>query len=79
MNQTMTVAEVAVMLNVTSKYVVKLVRDGKLPACADANGTHTVARQDAEAYRLEARRRGGKALEELARESQEAGIYDKQK
>ncbi|MFM0484787.1 helix-turn-helix domain-containing protein [Paraburkholderia strydomiana] len=79
MNQTMTVAEVAVVLNTTPKYVVKLIRDGKLPAIANANGTHTVEREDAEAYRLEARRRGRKALEELARVSQEAGIYGKQK
>jgi len=40
---------------------------------------HTVARKDAEAYRLSAKRRGRKALEELARVSQEAEIYDKQK
>ncbi len=77
MNQTMTVAEVAVMSNVAPKYVVKLIRDGKLLACANANGTHTVARLDAERYRLEARRRGRKALEELARVSQEAGLYAK--
>ena len=79
MNQTMTVAEVAVLLNVSPAYVVKLIRDGKLPPSANANGTHTVARRDAEAYRLRAKRRGRKALEGLARVSQEAGIYDKQK
>jgi excisionase family DNA binding protein len=79
MTQTMTVPEVAAMLNVTPKYVVKLIRDGELPANANANGTHTVARKDAEAYLLEANRRGRKALEELARVSQEAGIYGKQK
>lgn len=78
MNQPMTVAEVAALLNVTPKYVVKLIRDGKLPASADANGTHTVARKGAEAYRLKARRRGRKALEELARTSQEVGLYDKE-
>ena len=79
MNQTMTVAEVAVLLSVSPAYVVKLIRDGKLPASANANGTHTVARRDAKACRLEAKRRGRKALEELARVSQEAGIYGKQK
>ncbi|MFM0377813.1 helix-turn-helix domain-containing protein [Paraburkholderia strydomiana] len=75
----MSVEQVAKMLNVSPAYVVALIRDGKLPASANANGTHTVEREDAEAYRLEARRRGRKALEELARVSQEAGIYDKQK
>jgi excisionase family DNA binding protein len=79
MNKALSVAQVAKMLNVSPAYVVALIRDGKLPASANANGTHTVEREDAEAYRLEARRRGRKALEELARVSQEAGIYDKQK
>ncbi|MFM0480559.1 helix-turn-helix domain-containing protein [Paraburkholderia strydomiana] len=79
MSQIMTVAEVAAMLNVSPAYVVALIRDGRLPASANANGTHTVARRDAKAYRLEAKRRGRKALEELARVSQEAGIYGKQK
>ncbi|MGY6122171.1 helix-turn-helix domain-containing protein (plasmid) [Paraburkholderia strydomiana] len=79
MNETMTVPEVAAMLNVTPKYVVKLIRDGKLRASASADGRHTVARRDAEAYRLSAKRRGRKALGELARVSQEAGIYRKQK
>ncbi|MDR6205443.1 helix-turn-helix domain-containing protein [Paraburkholderia graminis] len=79
MDETMTVPEVAAMLNVTPKYVVKLILDGKLPASANADGTRTVARTDAEAYRLRAKRRGRKALKELARVSQEAGIYGKQK
>ncbi|MGY6121554.1 hypothetical protein ACW9YQ_14500 (plasmid) [Paraburkholderia strydomiana] len=79
MSQPMTVAEVTALLNVTPKYVVKLIRDGKLRASLDANGTHTVASKDAEGYRLKARRRGRKALEELARESQEVGLYDEQR
>ncbi|WP_344676418.1 hypothetical protein [Paraburkholderia graminis] len=79
MNQTMTVAEVAVLPNVSPAYVVKLIRDGKLSARANADGTHAVASRDAEAYRLRAKRRGRKALKELARVSQEAGIYGKQK
>jgi excisionase family DNA binding protein len=79
MNKALSVAQVAKLLNVTPKYVVALIRDGKLPASANANGRHTVARKDAEAYRLEARRRSRTALEELARVSQEAEIYDKQK
>jgi excisionase family DNA binding protein len=79
MDQTMTVAEVAVLLNVSPAYVVKLIRDGRLAASANADGTHAVASTDGEAYRLSARRRGRKALEELARVSQEAGIYGKQK
>jgi hypothetical protein len=79
MDETMTGPEVAAMLNVTPKYVVNLIRDGKLAASANADGTHAVASTDAEAYRLSAKRRGRKALEELARVSQEAGIYGKQK
>ncbi|PRX33448.1 excisionase family DNA binding protein [Paraburkholderia sp. BL18I3N2] len=42
MKQAMTVAEVAAALNVTPMYVVKLIRDGKLPANASADGRHTV-------------------------------------
>jgi hypothetical protein len=79
MNKALSVAQVAVMLNVTPKYVVKLIRDGKFSASANADGTHAVASTDAEAYRLSAERRGRKALEELARVSQEAEIYGKQK
>ncbi|MFM0033941.1 helix-turn-helix domain-containing protein [Paraburkholderia strydomiana] len=79
MNQIMTVAEVAAMLNVSPAYVVALIRDGKLPASANAKGIRAVVRTDAEAYRLRAKRHGRKALEELARVSQEAGIYGKQK
>ncbi|PRY05928.1 excisionase family DNA-binding protein [Paraburkholderia sp. BL25I1N1] len=79
MDLTLTVAEAAVLMNVSPAYVVKLIRDGKLPASANANGTHTVARRDAEAYRLKAKRHGRKALEELARQSQEVGLYDKQR
>jgi len=47
MNQTMTIAEVAVLLNVSPAYVVKLIRDGKVPASASADGRHTVASTDA--------------------------------
>ncbi|MDR7008799.1 helix-turn-helix domain-containing protein [Paraburkholderia strydomiana] len=77
MDETMTVAEVAVVLNVTPKYVLKLIRDGKLPASANTDGTHTVAGRDAEAYRLNAKRRGRKALEELAHVPQQARMYGK--
>jgi hypothetical protein len=79
MNQIMTAAEVAAMLNVSPAYVVKLIRGSNLRASASADGTHTVARWDAEAYCLKAKRRGRKALEELARQSQEVGLYDKQR
>jgi len=79
MNKALSVAQVAKMLNVSPAYVVKLIRDGKLRTSANADGTHAVASTDAKAYRLSAKRRGRKALEELARVSQEAGIYGKQK
>ncbi|MDH6149550.1 MULTISPECIES: excisionase family DNA-binding protein [Paraburkholderia] len=80
MNSTMTVAEVAALLNVTPAYVVKLITGGKLGATADTDGTRAITRTDAEAYRLRARRRGREALEELARVSQEVGLYnDKRK
>ncbi|WP_152530744.1 excisionase family DNA-binding protein [Paraburkholderia dilworthii] len=79
MKQAMTVAEVAAALNVTPMYVVKLIRDGKLPTNASSDGRHTVARTDAEAYRSTAKQRGRKALEDLSRVSQDADIYKKQK
>ncbi|MFM0292141.1 helix-turn-helix domain-containing protein [Paraburkholderia sp. RL17-380-BIE-A] len=78
MNQTMTVAEVAVMLNVTPAYVVKLIGNGKLRARRNPDGRYTVARKEAEAYRLRGRRRGRRALENLARVSESADIYNKQ-
>ncbi|MFM0390961.1 helix-turn-helix domain-containing protein [Paraburkholderia phytofirmans] len=79
MNQTMTVAEVAEMLNVSPAYVVKLIGDGKLRASKNPDDTHTVARKEAEAYRLRARRRGRRTLENLARVSESADIHNKQK
>jgi DNA binding domain, excisionase family len=79
MSQTMTVAEVAVMLNVTPAYVVKLIADGKLRAKRNPDGRYTLARKEAEAYRLRAKRRGRRALENLARVSESAEIYNKQK
>jgi len=75
----MAVAEVAVMLNVSPAYVVKLIGNGKLRASGNSDGKHTVSREEAEAYRLRAKQRGRNALEELARVSQEAAIYGKQK
>ncbi|SAK42456.1 hypothetical protein AWB77_00455 [Caballeronia fortuita] len=77
MNETLTVAEVAVLVNFLPAYVMKLIRGGKLPAGANAVSRHSVARSDAEACRLEAPPRGRKAFEELARESQKAGLYAK--
>jgi excisionase family DNA binding protein len=79
MNQPMTVAEVAVMLSVSPAYVVKLIGNGKLRASGNSDGKRTVSREEAEAYRLRAKQRGRNALEELARVSQEAAIYGKQK
>ncbi|MDD1790159.1 hypothetical protein [Burkholderia gladioli] len=75
----MTVAEAALMLNVSPAYVVKLIGDSKLRASGNPDGKHTVACTDPEAYRLTAKQRGRKALEELARVSQNADIYKKQK
>jgi hypothetical protein len=53
--------------------------DGKLRRSKNLDGKHTVARKEAEAYRLSAEQRGRNAREELARVSQEAEIYGKQK
>lgn len=72
-------AEVAVMLSVSPAYVVKLIGNGKLRASGNSDGKRTVSREEAEAYRLRAKQRGRNALEELARVSQEAAIYGKQK
>ncbi|WP_172170304.1 helix-turn-helix domain-containing protein [Paraburkholderia elongata] len=75
MDDTLSVAEVATLLNVTRKHVLRLITDGKLPAITGTDGTRAVDRADAEAYGLQARKRARKALEELARVSQEAGLY----
>jgi excisionase family DNA binding protein len=77
MNDTMTVAEVATLLNVTPAYVVKLIADGKLRSVTAADGKRAVERADAEAYQLQKKERGRKALEELARAAQKAGLYKK--
>ena len=77
MSDTLTIAEVATLLNVTRSYVLRLIADGKLRATANTDGTRAIARTDAEAYRLQARKRGRKALEKLARVSQEAEMYRK--
>jgi excisionase family DNA binding protein len=79
MSDTLTVAEVATLLNVTRRYVLKLISDGKLRARTSTDGTHAVDRADAEAYQLQAKERSRKALGELARVSQEADSYNKQK
>lgn len=74
---TMSVAEVAKLLNVSPTYVLRLIADGKLTAVMNTDGTRSVDRADAEAYRLRAKGRARKALEELGRASQEAGLYKK--
>jgi excisionase family DNA binding protein len=79
MSQPVTVAEAAVMLNVSPAYVVRLIGNGKLRASGDSDGKRTVSCEEAEAYRLRAKQRGRNALEELARVSQEAAIYGTQK
>lgn len=79
MSNTLTVAEVATLLNVTRRYVLKLISDGKLRATNGADGRRAIDRTDAEAYQLQAKERGRKALGELARVSQEADSYNKQK
>jgi len=75
---TLTVAEVATLLNVSRRYVLRLIDDGKLRAVTAADGTRVIERADAEAYRLQAKERGHKALEELGRVTQEADAYKKQ-
>lgn len=55
MNQIMTVAEVAVMLNDSPAYVVKLIGDGKLRASKNPDGTHTVARKEGGGLALESK------------------------
>jgi hypothetical protein len=69
MSDTMTVAEVATLLNATRPYVLKLIADGR----------RAVDRQAAEAYRAQAQARAREALAELARVSKEAGLYNKRK
>jgi excisionase family DNA binding protein len=74
---TMSVSEVAALLHVSPAYVLRLIVDGKLSAVMNTDGTRAVVRADAEEYRLRARKRARKALEELGRASQEAGLYKK--
>ncbi|SEB92197.1 DNA binding domain-containing protein, excisionase family [Burkholderia sp. WP9] len=78
MSHTLTVAEVATLLNVTPRYVLQLIADSKLRATTGTDGRRAVDRDDAEAYRLQAKERGRKALEELCRVTQKADAYKKQ-
>jgi excisionase family DNA binding protein len=79
MNHSMTVAEVATLLNFTRSYVLKLITAGKLWATTGTDGRRAIERADAEAYQMQSKERGRKALEEPARVSQEADSYNKQK
>jgi hypothetical protein len=76
----MSVAEVAQALNVTRGYVVgRLLREDALGPVFVMHGCRYVLRAKVEAYRHRRRRVAGKALRELARESQEAALYEKTK
>jgi hypothetical protein len=73
----MSVAEVAELLNVAPLYVVlKLTRTRALGPVFIRRGRRYILRAKVEAYRRKQRRIAGRALRELAHESQEAGLYE---
>jgi hypothetical protein len=77
MHDLMSVAEVARLLNVTPQYVVeRLLRTHVLRPVFRIHGRRYVVRSKAEAYYHRRRRIGRRALGELARVSQEAGLYE---
>lgn len=74
----MSVADVAQALNVTRGYVVgRLLREDALGPVFIRRGRRYILRAKVEAYRRKRRRVAGRALRELAHESQEAGLYEK--
>jgi hypothetical protein len=74
----MSVADVAQFLNVSRSYVVRrLLRKHVFRPVLVLCGRRYVLRSKAEAYCRKRRRIARKALRELARVSQEAGLYDK--
>jgi hypothetical protein len=74
----MSVAEVAQLLNVTPGYVVhKLLRTHVLRPVFRIRGRRYVLRSTAEAYYRRRRRIARRALRELGRVQQDAGVYDR--
>jgi hypothetical protein len=73
----MSVAELAALLFVSKKYVCKkLLRKHTLRPVVLRRGRKYVLRERAEAYRRKRQRIARRALRELARISQEVGLYD---
>jgi hypothetical protein len=76
----MSVAELAQLLFVSKKYVSKkLLRKHTLRPVVLRRGRKYVLREKAEAYRRKRQRIARRALRELARISQEGGLYDNTK
>ena len=76
----MSVAELARLLFVSRVYVVKkLLRKHTLRPVSVRRGRKFVLRAKAEAYRRKRQRIARRALRELARTSQEVGLYDNTK
>jgi excisionase family DNA binding protein len=74
----LSVADVAAMLNVSPRYVLRLIAEGRLRANTGPDGTRSIPRANAEKYLAQAKAKSRKALEELGRVSQEADAYKKQ-
>ena len=66
--KTMSISEVEESLNVSRDWVIQLLREGRLHLPFDV--------EQIEAYKQERDRRRAEALQEMARISEEAGLYD---
>jgi excisionase family DNA binding protein len=78
MSDQLSVADVAAMLNVSPRYVLRLIAEGRLQATIGPDGRRSIPRANAEKYLAQAKAKSRKALEELGRVSQEADAYKKQ-
>lgn len=65
---TTTIVEGAVILNVSTEYMVRLLDEGKIPFC--------LKMEDVLAYKAERDRSRNKGLEDLTRLTQEMGLYE---